>query len=56
MPSMVGRMLGHYRMGAQVFVDTPEKYAEFEKEYAPVVEEAPAEPAPGDAATEGGAQ
>jgi cytochrome c oxidase subunit II len=38
--------LGHYRMRADVFVDTPEDYAKWEKETAPQQEAAPQEPQP----------
>lgn len=45
--------LGHYRMGAQVYVDSPEDFAKWEAEYAPPPPE-PEEPAPEpDAGTEG---
>lgn len=50
--------IGHYRMGAQVFVDTPEEFQKFLDENAPPQEESAAEPAPeaapADAASEGG--
>jgi cytochrome c oxidase subunit II len=38
--------LGHYRMRADVFIDTPEDYAKWEAENAPPPAEAPAAEAP----------